>query len=240
MRRTITYFIFFIIFQCLFVTVEADNNKSQLSYALGVQIGDNMKRLSIVLDLDRVYKGFKDAYTGKRLEMTESQIAKVVMEHQKDLREKQALVTQEMSEKNRKDGEAYLVANAKKPGVTVTDSGLQYRVIKSGQGSKPKEGDQVQVIYKGRFVNGTEFDSSDKSGSPITFSTNQVIPGWQEALLLMQEGARWEIAIPPPLAYGPKGSGRAIGPNMTLIFEIELVKVNSVSDLHKPGDINTN
>jgi len=132
---------------------------------------------------------------------------------------------QKLSEKNKADGEKFLAENAKKAGVKVLPSGLQYKVITTGTGKSPKATDTVTTQYKGTLIDGTEFDSSYKRGEPATFPVSGVIPGWTEALQLMKEGAKWQLFLPPNLAYGERGAGRDIGPNSTLIFEVELISV---------------
>ncbi|MHA2219485.1 MAG: FKBP-type peptidyl-prolyl cis-trans isomerase [Candidatus Hodarchaeales archaeon] len=131
-----------------------------------------------------------------------------------------------MSEKNKKEGEEYLAENKKKEGIITTQSGLQYKVLKKGTGKIPKSTDTVTVNYRGTLIDGTEFDSSYRRGQPASFKVNGVIRGWTEALQLMKEGAKWQLYIPSNLAYGERGAGRNIGPNSTLIFEVELISIN--------------
>jgi len=134
-------------------------------------------------------------------------------------------MAKEMGEKNLKEGEAFLQENAKREGVVALPSGLQYEVIEEGTGKSPKPGDEVTVHYRGTLVDGTVFDSSYERGEPVTFPVEGVIPGWTEALQLMKEGAKWKLFIPPSLAYGERGAGQVIGPNATLLFEVELISV---------------
>jgi FKBP-type peptidyl-prolyl cis-trans isomerase len=141
------------------------------------------------------------------------------------MREKTASATKEAWEKNSKDAEKFLAENKAKPGVKTTASGLQYKVEKEGSGTPPKETDTVVVNYRGTLIDGTEFDSSYKRGEPATFPVNRVIKGWTEALQLMKPGAKYQLVIPSDLAYGPGGTGGDIGPNATLIFEVELMSV---------------
>ena len=152
-----------------------------------------------------------------------------MMEFSKDMREKTAAATKEAAEKNSKEGEKFLAENKAKPGVKTTASGLQYKVEKEGSGTPPKETDTVVVNYRGTLIDGTEFDSSYKRGEPATFPVNRVIKGWTEALQLMKPGAKYQLVIPSDLAYGPGGTGGDIGPNATLIFEVELMSA-------KPGE----
>ena len=144
---------------------------------------------------------------------------------QKEMMAKHAEVMNTLGEKNKKEGEVFLAENKKKEGVTTLPSGLQYKVIKAGTGKKPKSTDTVTVNYRGTLIDGTEFDSSYRRGEPASFGVSGVIPGWTEAMQLMQEGAKWQVVVPPNLAYGEKGAGPNIGPNATLIFEIELISI---------------
>jgi len=153
--------------------------------------------------------------------LTDQEIRETMTAFQKDMMAKR----QALGEKNKKEGEAFLAENKKKPGVITLPSGLQYKILKAGTGKKPKPTDTVTVNYKGTLIDGTEFDSSYQRGKPATFPLSGIIPGWREALTLMQEGAKWEIYVPPNLAYGERSSGTVIGPNATLIFQIELVSI---------------
>jgi len=156
--------------------------------------------------------------------MTDSEISETVNAFQKELMAKQQELARKLGEKNKAEGETFLAENKKKEGVVSLPSGLQYKVMKAGSGKKPKVTDTVTVQYRGTLIDGTEFDSSYRRGEPITFPLNTVIAGWTEALKLMEEGAKWQVFIPPNLAYGESGGG-GIGPNATLIFEIELISV---------------
>jgi FKBP-type peptidyl-prolyl cis-trans isomerase FklB len=170
-------------------------------------------------------KGLKDSYGGGKTLLTEDQARQAIEDFQKTLMAKKAETMQKLSEKNKADGEKFLAENAKKEGVKSLPSGLQYREITPGKGKSPKATDTVTTHYKGTLIDGTEFDSSYKRGEPATFPVSGVISGWTEALQLMKEGAKWQLFIPPNLAYGEKGAGRDIGPNATLIFEVELISV---------------
>jgi FKBP-type peptidyl-prolyl cis-trans isomerase FklB len=157
--------------------------------------------------------------------MTDQEITEVMTAFQKEIMAKQQEMQKKLGEKNKAEGEAFLAENKKKEGVKTLPSGLQYKVIKAGAGKKPKATDTVTVQYRGSLVNGTEFDSSYKRGTPATFPVTGVIPGWTEVLQLMEVGAKWEVVIPSNLAYGERSAGAQIGPNSTLIFEVELISV---------------
>jgi FKBP-type peptidyl-prolyl cis-trans isomerase FklB len=175
-------------------------------------------------------KGIKDVLSGGTLMMTEQEVQETLTNFQKDLAEKQATRQKELAEKNKKDGEAFLAENMKKEGVKTLPSGLQYKVIKEGTGRTPKETDTVVTHYKGSLIDGSEFDSSYKRGQPATFPVKGVIKGWTEALQLMKEGSTWQLFVPADLAYGERGAGSVIGPNATLIFEVELLSIKDAEE----------
>jgi len=204
---------------------ELKGDKEKISYSIGMDIGGNLKRGSIEVDPDVLAKGLKDSYGGGKTLLTEDQARQAIADFQKTLMAKKAETMQKLAEKNKADGEKFLAENAKKEGVKTLPSGLQYKVITPGKGKTPKASDTVTVHYKGTLIDGTEFDSSYKRGEPASFPVSGVIPGWIEALQLMKEGAKWQLFIPPNLAYGERGAGRDIGPNATLLFEVELISV---------------
>jgi FKBP-type peptidyl-prolyl cis-trans isomerase FklB len=204
---------------------ELKGGKEKLSYSIGMDIGGNLKRGSVEVDPDLLAKGLKDSYGGGKTILTEDEARKTIADFQKTLMAKQAETMQKLSEKNKADGEKFLAENAKKEGVKTLPSGLQYKEIAPGTGKSPKTTDTVTTQYKGTLIDGTEFDSSYKRGQPATFQVSGVIPGWTEALQRMKEGAKWQLFVPPDLAYGERGAGREIGPNATLIFEVELISV---------------
>src|SRR5438046_10719028 len=173
--------------------------------------------------------GLKDGLSGAKPLLSPEEVRQVITKVSKEMREKKAASNKEAADKNRKESEKFLAENKAKPGVKTTASGLQYKVEKEGSGTPPKETDTVVVNYRGTLIDGTEFDSSYKRGEPATFPVNRVIKGWTEALQLMKPGAKYQLVIPPDLAYGPGGTGGDIGPNATLIFEVELMSA-------KPGD----
>lgn len=199
--------------------------KERLGYSIGMDIGATLKRQGVEVDAESLAKGMKDAFTGGKTLLTEDEARAEIEAYQKRMMEKQAEEMKKLGEKNKAEGERFLAENAKKEGVKTLPSGLQYKVIAPGTGKTPKATDSVTTHYKGTLIDGTEFDSSYRRGQPATFPVSGVIPGWTEALQLMKEGARWQIFLPPSLAYGERGVGRDIGPNSTLIFEVELISV---------------
>jgi FKBP-type peptidyl-prolyl cis-trans isomerase FklB len=194
------------------------NQKDKVSYIIGTEIGKNFKKQSVDIDPDVLTRGIKDAISGGKSLLTEQEIQETMAAFQKEMMAK-------LEEKNKKEGEAFLTENKKKEGVKTLPSGLQYKVIKAGTGKKPKINDTVTTHYRGTLIDGTEFDSSYRRGQPASFPVSGVIRGWTEALQLMGEGAKWQLFIPPNLAYGERGMGGVIGPNATLIFEIELISI---------------
>lgn len=199
--------------------------RDKISYGIGMDIGENMKRQSIDIDPDMLAQGIKDVFSGGKLLLTEEELRATMENFRKDMMAKQKMQMQEMSDKNKKEGEAFLAENKKKEGVITLPSGLQYKVIKAGDGNLPKATDTVTVHYKGTLIDGTEFDSSYGRGEPATFPVNGVIPGWTEALQLMKAGSKWQLFIPSNLAYAERGAGGKIGPNSTLVFEVELLSI---------------
>jgi FKBP-type peptidyl-prolyl cis-trans isomerase FklB len=167
----------------------------------------------------------KDSYGGGETLLTEDEVRKTLADFQQKQFSRQAETMRKLAEKNKADGEKFLAENAKKEGVKTLPSGLQYKEITPGKGKSPKATDNVTTNYRGTLIDGTEFDSSYKRGQPATFPVSGVIPGWTEALQLMKEGGKWQLFVPSNLAYGEGGEGRVIGPNATLIFEVELISV---------------
>lgn len=201
------------------------NQKDKVSYIIGMDIGTNLKKQSIDINPEILLKGIKDGLSGNKPLMTDQEMKDTIAGFQREMQAKQEEVNKKMGDKNKKEGEVFLAENKKKEGVVTLASGLQYKVIKKGSGKKPKATDTVTTHYKGTLIDGTEFDSSYKRGQPVSFPVNGVIAGWTEALQLMEEGAKWQLFIPSLLAYGERGAGPQIGPNATLIFEVELISV---------------
>lgn len=198
----------------------------KLSYALGMSMGHNFKGTGIkTLNSADFAAGVASVYDGVKPEMTFAEAKRIVNEYFAKLEAEMQAEAAKQGEVNRKNGEAFLTENAKREGIKVTESGLQYEVLESGKGDSPKASDNVEVHYTGKLIDGTVFDSSVERGVPASFGVTQVIPGWVEALQLMHEGDKWRLYIPSDLAYGPNGAGGVIGPNMTLIFDVELLRV---------------
>lgn len=200
-------------------------DKKKVSYGIGVDIGRNFKRLELDLDLDLLAKGLKDAHAGKKLDLSEDDLRNIMSNYQNELKQKQLNALKTIAENNKKAGEAFLAENTKKVGVVTLPSGLQYKILTKGEGKIATQDDVVICNYRGTLLDGTVFDSSASTGKSAMFNVAGVIPGWQEALKLMPVGSKWEIYIPSELAYGQRGAGRDIGPNSTLIFEVELLDV---------------
>ena len=198
----------------------------KLSYALGMSMGHNFKGTGIkTLNSADFAAGVASVYDGVKPEMTFDEAKRIVNEYFAKLEAEMQAEAAKQGEETRKNGEAFLSENAKREGIKVTESGLQYEVLESGKGDSPKASDNVEVHYTGKLIDGTVFDSSVERGVPASFGVTQVIPGWVEALQLMHEGDKWRLYIPSDLAYGPNGAGGVIGPNMTLIFDVELLRV---------------
>lgn len=200
--------------------------KTKRSYCVGLDIGQNLKDGMFDLEIEQVLEGIRDAYGNKERKITEEELISTLTAYQQELQQKHMEEQKKLADENLAAGKAFLEANAKKEGIVVTASGLQYKVIEPGTGTTPAATDKVKVHYRGTLIDGKEFDSSMSRGEPVTFAVNQVIPGWTEAIQLMKEGAKYQVFIPSDLAYGARGAGPDIGPNSTLIFEIELIKVN--------------
>ncbi|MHB8846608.1 MAG: FKBP-type peptidyl-prolyl cis-trans isomerase [Nitrospirota bacterium] len=200
-------------------------DKDKVNYSIGANIIGTIKQQGVEIDLDLVVKGMRDAYSGGKMLLSEEEIRTGIDKYQVAVKQKRSLQLARASEENRKEGEAYLAENKKKEGVVTLPSGLQYRVLKAGDGKKPTDADTVECNYRGTLINGAEFDSSHRLGAPAAFKVSGVIPGWREALKLMPVGSKWQLVVPPALAYGDRGAGGKIGPNATLIFEIELVAI---------------
>jgi FKBP-type peptidyl-prolyl cis-trans isomerase FklB len=199
--------------------------KDKVSYAIGMDIGKNLKKQPIEINPEALSQGLRDSLTDEKTLMTDQEYSDTMNAFRTEMTQKQTEQMKEISDRNKKDGEKFLAENRKKEGVVTTESGLQYKIVTEGTGASPKSTDTVTVHYKGTLIDGKEFDSSHKRGQPATFPVNGVIKGWTEALQLMKTGAKWQLFIPSELAYGERGAGRNIGPNSTLIFDVELISI---------------
>lgn len=201
------------------------DNKDKISYSIGVDVGKSIQKQKIEISADPFFLGFKDGLAEKYSLMPEAEVKQTLMALQTQILEKQKAEIKELANKNQTDGEKFLAENKTKKGIVSLPSGLQYRIINEGKGDAPKATDTVTTHYRGKLINGSEFDSSYSRGEPVKFAVNGVIPGWTEALQLMKPGAKWELFIPAKLAYGEHGVGQIIGPNSALIFDVELLTV---------------
>jgi FKBP-type peptidyl-prolyl cis-trans isomerase FklB len=205
--------------------LDLKDQKDKESYSLGYQFGQNLKNQGVDINLDIYTSGIRDALGGKDSLMSQEEIRATIGELQKRVMAARQKELKEEAEKNLAESKAFLEENKKKDGIKTLPSGLQYKILTEGSGKTPKATDTVTVHYRGTLINGTEFDSSYKRSQPVTFQVNGVIRGWNEALQLMKGGSKWQLFIPPELAYGERAAGPQIPPNSTLIFEVELISV---------------
>jgi FKBP-type peptidyl-prolyl cis-trans isomerase FklB len=206
------------------LTLKTQNQKS--SYAIGMNIGKNLKRDSVEVDPAILVRGLKDALAGNKLLLTDEEAKAALTGLQAEVRAKEEAKTKAAAVENKKTGEAFLATNKTKEGIVTLPSGLQYKIIKEGTGPKPTAEDTVLCHYRGSLVDNTEFDSSYKRGEPLKIPVGGVIKGWTEAIQLMPVGSKWQLYIPSDLAYGERGApGSPIGPNSTLVFDVELISI---------------
>lgn len=201
-----------------------ENEQAKVSYAFGVMFGQRMRNDLGEINLDQFANGMKSAFNDEPQLLSDDEIAKILSEYQREMQQKQISDLQKLSEENKKAGENFLAENKNKEGVVTLESGLQYKKLTEGKGPQPSEADTVTVHYTGSLINGEVFDSSVERGQPATFPLNGVIAGWTEGLQLMPTGSKWRLFIPADLAYGSSGN-RSIGPNETLIFDVELLEI---------------
>ena len=211
----------------------AGTNMTEVSYCIGISFGKSMRGQQIDIDLPAFADGIKAGIEGTESKYTEAEMREVMMKFQTRMIEKQVQAQKKAADAASQKEKKFFDQNKNKDGISSTDSGLQYRIIKSGEGPKPTASDSVTVHYRGTLTDGTVFDSSYERGEPVTFKVDRVIAGWTEALQLMHEGDKWELYIPSTLAYGSHGAGGRIGPNETLVFEVELIKVGSAGSAGK-------
>jgi FKBP-type peptidyl-prolyl cis-trans isomerase len=205
--------------------MELKTQKDKASYSIGVSIGKNLKDQKVEIQTDILVKGLLDAYTGAKTQLTEKEMGDVLTQFQQEIMAKAQEEAAKKGGENKSKGEKFLADNKNKPGVKTTPSGLQYTVISEGTGPKPTASSTVKVHYTGKLIDGTTFDSSVDRGEPIEFPLNGVIKGWTEGVQLMSKGSKYKFFIPSDLAYGDRGAGNAIGPNETLVFEVELLDI---------------
>lgn len=204
-----------------------NQNLDRISYALGLSMGNNFRSSGIkTINVKDFADGVAAVFEGAQPKMSYDEAKLEIKNFFEAMEAEQRAAAAKMGEVNEAAGKKFLEENGKRVEVNVTPSGLQYEVIKEGTGKQPTASDSVTVHYTGKLIDGTVFDSSVERGEPATFGVTQVIPGWVEALQMMKEGAKWRLFIPSQLAYGPNGAGNIIGPNSTLIFDVELIKVN--------------
>ena len=208
---------------------ETDNEafktyEEKVSYGLGVDLARTLKRTGVVFNGDILLRGVRDELTGGKLLMSEKELRSVMGTHHGEMERKREEARLAVAEGNRKMGEAFLEENRTEKGVVTLPSGLQYRIVRQGSGRKPTDADTIECHYRALLVNGTEFHSTYRTGQPATFKVQGLIPGWAEGVKLMPAGSKWQLFIPPGLAYGEKGSAR-VGPNTTIVIEIELLDV---------------
>lgn len=210
------------------LTTRAD----KLSYGVGATMARSFKRQGVELDVDALTKGLRDGLSDKKLLMTDDELRDSSVALQSEIKGKRAHISKEAAAARDKEGRAFLSENARKEGIVTLPSGLQYKVLKTAPGQRPTDSDSAECQYRGTFIDGTEFDSSERHGRPAILKLSNVIPGWREALKLMPTGSKWRLFVPPQLAYGElgfggkKGSPRLIEPNTTLVFDVELLAIN--------------
>jgi FKBP-type peptidyl-prolyl cis-trans isomerase len=207
------------------VTLTTDKDKT--SYAIGLDLGNKLKSQSIDVDTSILLRGMNDGISGSKPAMTDEEMRASLTALSTQIRARQTAMLKQMAEKNKSEGDAFLAQNKTKEGVVALPSGLQYKILKAGEGPKPTASDSVVCNYKGTLIDGKEFDSSYKRGQPATFPVGGVIKGWTEALQLMPVGSKWQLFIPSDLGYGERGAGADIQPDSTLIFEVELLSIQA-------------
>ena len=207
--------------------VTLDTPEKRLSYGVALRMSKRMVSDGMMMDVDAYALGMRDAFEGAEARLTDEEINAEMAAFQEKVEAEREAAQAQVAEGNAEAGAAFLAENAQRDGIVVTESGLQYEVVTAGEGASPGPDDQVEVHYRGTLIDGTVFDSSYDRGQTVTFGVTQVIPGWTEALQLMKEGDKYNLYIPSELAYGAGGAGQVIGPNSTLIFEVELIKVLS-------------
>ena len=218
----------------LFAAGELQTQKEKESYSIGYEVGRSMKADGVDVDFKILTQGLEDAINRKEPRLKDEEMRKLIVDLRKKARETQYKNFQEMIARNAQESEKFLAENGKKEGVKVTSSGLQYKVLREGDGAVPKPEDFVKVNYRGTFIDGKEFDSSYKKGEPLRIQADSVIKGWVEALSMMKVGSKWQLFVPSELAYGKRGFGQQIPPNAALIFDMELLAVEKAEKAEQP------
>ncbi|MBW6508904.1 MAG: FKBP-type peptidyl-prolyl cis-trans isomerase [Desulfuromonadales bacterium] len=226
MKKLFTALLVVVVAATVSYSATFETEAEQVGYAIGMNIGLSMKMQQLDIDPEMVSAGLVAAFKGELTLMDEDQMAQTLMAFQQQMQMREMAMMAAEAEKNVAESATYLEQNSKKAGVVTTKSGLQYRVLSKGKGISPKVNSSVEVHYRGTLIDGTEFDSSYTRGEPARFPVANVIPGWTEALQLMQEGDKWELTIPAELAYADQGAPPVIPPNAALVFEVELLKVH--------------
>lgn len=226
MKRIVVLSILLGLFSTAAYAEEAFKTQEEsLGYAIGMNIGINMKRQNVAADAEQLAAGLKAAFQGKDTVLSEEEMGQILTAYQQEMQVKQMAEQAAAAEAGTKLAEEFLAQNGKQEGVVTLDSGLQYKVLASGSGASPNADSKVEVHYRGTLIDGTEFDSSYQRGEPASFPVSGVIAGWTEALQLMKEGDKWQLAIPPQLAYGERGAPPVIPANAALVFDVELLKI---------------
>lgn len=217
----------------MMASVQAQNLESEpgkLGYSIGYEFGAELRSYDVDVDLESVFQAVRDAYNEREPQLEIAEMRQLMMELQEKVRQERMEAFQELAEQNQAKAETFMAENSGKSGIVSLPSGVQYRVIEEGEGSRPGLDDTVTVHYRGSKIDGREFDSSFRRGIPAVFQVNSVIEGWQEVLPLMREGAMWQVFLPPELAFGVRGDPPMIGPNEALQFDIRLVKIGEPED----------
>jgi FKBP-type peptidyl-prolyl cis-trans isomerase FkpA len=216
-------------------SVDLEAESARFGYAIGVDLGESLSPVRDEIDIDALKAGLDDAYQGRDLKLDDVAREEIKNAAAERIQASQAKAMSERAEASKEAGDKFMAENAARDGVTVTDSGLQYEVLTDAEGAKPTAEDRVTVHYRGTLIDGTEFDSSYSRGEPVTFPLGNVIAGWTEGVQLMSPGAKYKFVIPASLGYGERGAGNRIGPNETLVFEVELISIDDASSENTEG-----
>lgn len=203
------------------------SEQAKISYGIGLDMGKNFRRLQLEMDLEQIFRGLQDGYAGKPQQIPTEELGAIMSRFQASLKDKQAAAMKRIGEDNQQAEAKFMAENAKKEGVVSLPSGLQYKILQKGSGAIPTDDNWVEAHYRGKLLDGTEFDSSYRAGKPSVFKVGEATAGWREALKLMPAGSKWQLFVPSKLAYGERGAGREIMPYAMLIFEVELVNANA-------------